>query len=230
MTMFLKKTTVYRFGHRAFGLLAACTVSAVFGNEPSPTPIANATALNSIVREHLDGDYVLTDDLYLNETDTPWVPIGNVSQPFTGTLDGNDRFVYGLNVTTQGIHEPAGLFGFMRNAWVQRLMLDRPTVLSTGNGSPAGAVAGEMERSNVTDSINYLGRVRTEGGRSGSHPHYRYPAAGGLVGWMKDHSRVENNLNTGGVSTNGTFARAGGAVGYATNYSPTTGNLNTGGE
>ena len=204
------------------GLLAVCVASA------EPTPVYDCD-FNTTILNNLSGNYQLMENIYLNVSGrSPWSPIGSLDQPFNGTLDGNNRFIYGLNVITTGNNQPAGLFGFIREARVQRLVLDQPYVLSTGNGSPAGAVAGEMERSHVTDSINSFGQVRTEGHRSGTFSNYLYSSAGGLVGLMKHSSRVENNLNTGAVRTNGLYAYAGGAVGYADDRSDTTGNLNTG--
>ena len=131
------------------------------------------------------------------------------------TLNGNDHVISGLNVTTENNNTPAGLFGFLVNSQVHNLFLKQPAVLSTGNGSPAGAVVGEMDNSNVTNIINHLGKVKTEGGLAGSSSNERYSAAGGLVGWAKKKSRVENTLNTGAVSTIKDRADAGGAVGYA---------------
>ena len=47
-------------------LLAACMTCVVFSQEPLPISLPDAAALNSTVRENLDGHYVLTDDIYLN--------------------------------------------------------------------------------------------------------------------------------------------------------------------
>ena len=172
----------------------------------------------------INGTFQLVDDIELGNV--TWVPVGTLNNPTMLTFDGNGHIISGLNVTTDGDSTPTGLFGYLVDSWIHSLSLKSPHVLSSGNGSPAGAVVGEMERSNVTDNISYLGQVSTEGDWL-SRP-FSYSSAGGLVGWMKDFSRVENNLNTGAVSTNGGYVDAGGVVGYASSNSTTTGNLNTG--
>lgn len=178
----------------------------------------------------MKGLYRLVEDIDLGQPEngtlrSPWETVGKHNNPFEGTLDGDGHIIYGLNVTTKGNGEPAGLFGFMRGAKVRHLMFVRPWVLSTGEGSPAGAVVGEMEHSEISQSINYLGQVETNGSRS--YLDNNYSAAGGLAGWIKDDSRLEDSLNTGAVSTKGNHIGAGGGVGYALK-STVSNNLNTG--
>ncbi|MGI9283535.1 MAG: hypothetical protein ACR2PX_28480 [Endozoicomonas sp.] len=208
-------------------LLPVCLANAALGQEPVDVGNGN---FSHLLRNDMKGLYRLVEDIDLGQPEngtlrSPWETVGKHNNPFEGTLDGDGHIIYGLNVTTKGNGEPAGLFGFMRGAKVRHLMFVRPWVLSTGEGSPAGAVVGEMEHSEISQSINYLGQVETNGSRS--YLDNNYSAAGGLAGWIKDDSRLEDSLNTGAVSTKGNHIGAGGGVGYALK-STVSNNLNTG--
>ena len=206
------------------GLLASVAVHSARSQEIYRLDNSNFTEyLNA--NNPTNGTYELIGDITLTGTQNP---IGSLHPPLSLTLNGNGHVISGLNVITEEVRTPAGLFGFLVNSWVHNLFLNQPAVLSTGNGSPAGAVVGEMVNSTVTDVINHLGTIKTDGRVSGvSDRDIRYPSAGGLVGWARDRSRVENTLNTGTVRTSGTYGFAGGAVGEAVN-SRVSGNLNTG--
>ena len=169
--------------------------------------------------------YELIGNITLTGTQNP---IGSREDALSLTLDGGGYSISGLDVTTDENNTPAGLFGYLVNSRVNNLFLNEPTVLSRGRASPAGAVVGEMDNSTVTDVTNHNGRVTTDGGVTGSFSTgFRYSSAGGLVGWARDRSRVENTLNTGMVRTISDDSPAGGAVGIAEG-SPVSGNLNTG--
>ncbi len=78
------------------GLLAVCVASA------EPTPVYDCD-FNTAILNNLSGNYQLMENIYLNVSGrSPWSPIGSLDQPFKGTLDGNDRFIFGLNVITTG--------------------------------------------------------------------------------------------------------------------------------
>ena len=178
---------------------------------------------NDNFREYLNaenttnGTYQLIENIILTGPQSP-IGSGSIEHPLRLELNGDGYSISGINVTTEAPNTPAGLFGFLVDSWVHHLFLDQPHILSTGDGSPAGAVVGEMTNSKVTDVINHQGVVRTEGDSS---------AAGGLVG-RASSSTVSGNLNSGAVSTEDIAANAGGIVGTALSNSVVSGNLNTG--
>ena len=188
-------------------LVVSVLASMVLGQEPEPLGNNN---FSRIIRLNPSGNYQLVEDIILTE---PHIPIGNLFSPFTGTLDGQGHVIKGLNAITTADNTPAGLFGFIKNARVRRLMLDRPYVLTTGSGSPAGAVAGEMEHSNVTNTVIHRAQVETRGDIKKGNK-WRYSSAGCIAGWMKSESRVENNLAIGSTRTNGSRGYAAIGVGY----------------
>lgn len=178
-----------------------------------------------VIRSNLSGHFELTEDVYLNETEPSWTPIGSQAQPFNGTLDGRYHVIYGLNVTTHEANTPLGLFGFIQDARVQRLVLYRPHVLSTGYNNPAGAVVGEMNRSQLAYCVNERGRVKIE---DDCELYLCSSSAGGLAGLAREGSRIENSMNTAQVSASGYLvSHAGGLAGRIEN-SVVANNLNVG--
>ena len=200
------------------GLLASSVVSPAWCTEA----VSTAAELDAL--RNRNGTYKLTADINLSDY-TPWVPIGSRSHPFTGRLDGNGHSISGLHATTTTVDTPAGLFGYLKDGRIHNLFLDQPYILSTSDGSPAGAIAGKMVHSNVTHVINHRGSVETRGAQFQDGD---YSPGGGLVGLAQGGSQVRNNLNTGLVRTIGRVAHAGGGVGFAHSNSPVSGNLNTG--
>ena len=52
-------------GAMSAGVLAACVASVVWGQEPEFTPIPDAAALNTTVRNNLSSNYRLTHPIYV---------------------------------------------------------------------------------------------------------------------------------------------------------------------
>ena len=84
---------------------------------PDAKPISTVEDLKAIVN-NLDGDYILTKDLNLNEEN--WTPIGTQEAPFTGTLDGDGHTIEGLAIKGDSFSAAGeyyyGLFGVMEGA------------------------------------------------------------------------------------------------------------------
>lgn len=77
---------------------------------PGAIIVSNATEFNNI-RNNLNGNYWLTQDIHLTGNFTP---IGSESSPFTGNLYGNGKKITGLNITTSNStnnNDYSGLFG-----------------------------------------------------------------------------------------------------------------------
>ena len=224
---FLTKPTT-----RSTLVLSSLLISVAIHSAHSQEPLTYLLD-NSNFTEYLNATNVINDTTYelignITLTGTQ-IPIGSREDALSLTLDGGGYSISGLDVTTDENNTPAGLFGYLVNSRVNNLFLNEPTVLSRGKASPAGAVVGEMDNSTVTDVTNHNGRVTTDGGVTGSFSTgFRYSSAGGLVGWARDRSRVENTLNTGMVRTISDDSPAGGAVGIASRNSLVSGNLNTG--
>ncbi len=78
------------------------------GTESNPTEISNLAELLTI-DDDLEANYVLVADIDASEEE-PIEPIGSVSDPFTGTLDGQGHEIVGLEIDGVGFYGHTGLF------------------------------------------------------------------------------------------------------------------------
>ena len=85
--------------------------------------------------ESYSGEYFkLTNDIRLNEQDVPtggnsWTPIGNSSNKFQGTFDGDGHTISGLYITATGSGAGnLGLFGNLGNSAVIKNLIVKGTV------------------------------------------------------------------------------------------------------
>ena len=182
-----------------------------------------------------DANAELTNDITINEdvlnaaasdktTDLqPWTPIGNNSNRYTGTFDGNDKTISGLyysgNNASGNVY--AGLFGCVDSGGtVQNVKVvdSYISVNTTGSGygfAYVGGVCGQ-NYGTITNCSN-AGSVTGQGGTAeGSSP----ASVGGVCG--ANDGTVTNCCNSGSVSGD----CAGGVCGR--NYSTITNCSNTG--
>jgi hypothetical protein len=136
-------------------------------------PVGTETGLIDI-KDGLSGCYKLTTDITLT---APWVPVGDSkTNPFTGTLDGQEHTISGLNVSNK---DYAGLFGYIDSgARVDNLTLviDPKGISGT---SYAGGVAGFAGAGKIVDVHVTTGTGVNTGAITSSGAH-----AGGIAGNM----------------------------------------------
>ena len=139
-----------------------------------------------------------------------WTPIGSDSTPYTGTFNGNDKTISGLNVSSGA--QCVGLFGYIQGGTVQALTLDTPTVNSTYDSGGdddsigyVGAVTGVNDGGTIENChITGVGTISASANASN---------VGGVVGY--NAGSVTGCSSTGNVTATGsgdTFA--GGVVGF----------------
>ena len=153
----------------------------------------------------------LNCDVTLDDT---WIPIGTEQNPYTGTFNGNDKTISGLNVSSNAQY--VGLFGYIQDGTVQNLTLDTPTVKSTYTSITTGEDFGG------TISIGYVGAVTGFNGGTIENCHItggtisasaKASNVGGVVGY--NAGSVTGCSSTGNVTADksgDTFA--GGVVGF----------------
>ena len=188
------------------------TVAADFaggsGTAEDPYQIANGAQLKRFAsmvnggQTSINGK--LTADILLNDISNweswnesteglnSWTPIGNNSQPFTGTLDGDGHSVSGIYISTanyQGLVGVLGSGGALQNLGV------RASYIKGSNF--VGGVCGMNMMGNVINCYN-SGSVAGTGGY-----------VGGLCG--ENYATVTNCYNSGNVAGNG---YVGGLCGY----------------
>ncbi|MCI9448542.1 MAG: leucine-rich repeat protein, partial [Lachnospiraceae bacterium] len=119
--------------------------------ESSVIEISSAKDLQKIA-DNLTGDYVLTKNIDMS--DVEFTPIGNNTEPFSGTFDGDGHTISNLNISVKNSGESnfTGLFGVLENATVRNLALENCIITSkTTGGIYAGIIAGKMKNSLLED-------------------------------------------------------------------------------
>ncbi len=155
------------------------------GTEASPYEIGNASQLQAM-SGNLSANYTLVGDIDASNT-SAWnggdgfAPVGNDTDPFTGTFDGNGYAVTELTINrseTDGV----GLFGVTEGT-VQQVGLREATI--TG-GNMTGGLIGE-NRNGIVENSSVTGTITATNAS----------ALGGAIG-----------LNTGESAVSGVFSSA----------------------
>ena len=181
-------------------LVMAATLLLVFLPQPvlAATQITTCTELQNI-RDDLGGEYYLGNDIDCTGTSgwnggAGFVPIGNGSNNFTGTFDGQGYKITGLYINRSS-SDFVGLFGLTNSgSEIKNVGLEEVNV----NGSCAGGLVGGTDGGTIANCYS-----------SGSVRGDRY--VGGLVGINYRAAKIANSYSTGSV--NGDI-NVGGLVGY----------------
>ena len=198
------------------------------GTKENPYEIAAAADLYEFAIKVNEGDNtacaVLTADITLL-IDTNWTPIGNDSNQYKGTFDGDGHTITGLKVDIQSDNTIyAGLFGYIgEGGTIKNLSLADSKITCSGNRVYAGGVCGLNDYGTIENCYN-TGEVSGTGTSSYGHVY-----VGGVCG--VNDGTIKNCYNTGEVSGTATDyfgdVNAGGVCGW--NYYGTIENCyNTG--
>jgi hypothetical protein len=162
-----------------------------------------------------------------------WTPIGNLSNNYIGTFDGDGHIITGLTYNNPN-QDYAGLFGCVgEGGKVRNVGLEGGSI--TGQKYVGGVIG--LNYGTVTNCYNtggvsgkdYVGGVVGYNYNSSVSSCYNtgsvtatanFAYAGGVVGENCANSSVENCYNTGSVTATEQYAYAGGVVGY--NYMSST--------
>ena len=141
------------------------------------------------------GKYIkLVNDIVLNDTsdvqnwnsaapNNIWIPIGNSTNQFRGTFDGDGHTITGLYVNNPAL-DRQGLFGFAYNGNIKNLTIDHAFI----NGKNyVGGICG-YNSSNITN-CGFSGTVKGE--------YY----VGGICGTLADKN-IKSSYNRGKISGN----------------------------
>jgi len=175
------------------------------------TTIVNAHQLQ-LMAANLGGTYKLSGTIDLGPAlaavsgkypgmwgSTGFVPVGNASGKFTGTLDGQGQLIDNLLINRPGTSY-AGLFGYMdTGSSVRNLGLENANV--TG-GVFVGALVGEKWSGTTVDNVHSSGSMVSVASSPNS-------IVGGLVG--RNQGILSNSYST--ASATGNYDNAGGLVG-----------------
>ena len=112
-----------------------------------------------------------------------FIPIGNETNSFQGTFDGNDKTITGLYINQTTNY--AGLFGYVLNAEIKNLTMQNCKVVSTVDY--VGNFVGCAYDSIISNCSAEKTEVRGD--------YY----VGGIVGWIYETTTITNCYNTGSV-------------------------------
>ena len=126
------------------------------GTKENPYEIAAADDLYEFAIKVNEGDNtacaVLTADITLL-IDTNWTPIGNDSNQYKGTFDGDGHTITGLKVDNNTIY--AGLFGYIgEGGTIKNLSLADSKITCSGNRVYAGGVCGYNAGGTIENCYN----------------------------------------------------------------------------
>ena len=193
----------------SFGLISVSMISPLLQAEDI-TLLNNTNFIQYMDADNpVNGSYWLTEPIDLSKFNQ-WKPVGNESVPFSVKLYGNYKAINGLNITDNSDNAYLGLFGYLVDSWVERLFIDKPAIEATGSRISAGAVAGKVESTTITEVINHSGKMRASG---------TFYKIGGIVGEASRNSTLSNNLATGTKTVGGKHGKSGGIVAYAEDHS-----------
>ena len=171
------------------------------GTAEAPYQIANGAQLAKLAQDVNGGNnyagtyFVLTADILLNDTEgwenwnesteglNRWTPIGNNSQPFTGTLDGDGHSVSGIYINSEADYQ--GLVGYLGSGGALQNLGVKASYIKGRNR--VGGLCGRNEMGTVTNCYN-------TGSVTGSY------YVGGVCG--NSWGNVTNCYNTGSVAGN----------------------------
>jgi hypothetical protein len=182
--------------------------------------ISTCTQLQDM-EDYLTSYFILTEDIDCSATSgwnegAGFAPVGNVSTPFTGHLDGNEHTVSGLYIHPSAGY--AGLFGDLGDgATVTDLGLEDVDVSSPEDmvGGIVGFSDGDISGSSVTGAVENTGSFSNVGGLAGfvaggtvTDSYSRatvtgYDAVGGLVGHNYGFGTITRSYAAGPVTATG---------------------------
>lgn len=137
-----------------------------------------------------DINIILDNDIDLSDID--WTPIGTESRPYTGTFDGNNKTIRGLEINQSGT-DYVGLIGCLGSGGkVQNVTL---TNISVSGANCVGGIAGQnygtVENCSVNGTVTGKGFTDT-GGIAGSNY--------GTISGCSAEGTVTGSVNVGGIA------------------------------
>jgi len=168
------------------------------GTKEDPYIIYDEDELNAI-RGKLDAHFKLANNIVLTET---WVPIGRLSSPFEGSLDGNNYTISGISVDHSINYAYSGLFGYNSGNISNLNVLISDDIFTTAETVYIGAIAG-YNAGTINDCI-VNGSVSTS-------PISTYAFVGGVAGY--NAGAIENCDSNVEIIARGFTVYAGGVTG-----------------
>jgi len=200
--------------------------------DPNAIPIYTAKDLDNI-KTNLSGSYVLMNDINLaTYNGGEWVAIGDDSNPFTGTFDGQGHIIHNLEILGSNDYQSIigymntkysyyGLFGYSSSATIKNVGIENVNIQIFGGYGINIIIGGICGYNNGSISNCY-----TNGALIADFAYYS-PAwlscLGGICG--ESNGSINNCYNMGDVSNSGSTESTDNPFyqDFATNYTDTGG-------
>ena len=172
------------------------------GSQGDPCQITDRAQLEAMA-DGLNLHYELMDNIDLS--DDEWTPIGDSTNPFTGSFDGNSHTIANLTIDRPST-DYVGLFGQTNDAVISNLKLFDIDV----NGQKrVGGLIGYAKDTSISQ-ISSSGSVTSTIDSGDSQ-------VGGIVGYLIDKSSITHSYSS--VNVKGSADEVGGLLGYLRNGS-----------
>ena len=201
------------------------------GTTTSPYEISNASELQAM-GGNLSANYTLDGTIEAANT-SAWndgagfEPIGNETDPFTGTFSGNEKTIQGLSIN-RTTDNPVGLFGATDGALIERVGLVDVDIVGNASGGSTifvgglvGNMSGDVTNTSISGSVTGSDTVGGLVGNLNGTVTDSYATSsvdggsrvGGLVGFNANDGDIRTSYAVGTVDDDGTATTAGGLVG-----------------
>lgn len=129
---------------------------------------------------------ILMADIDLSGIES-WVPIGNTTNYFRGTFDGQENTIsnMNINVNTPDTDQFVGLFGGVRNAVIKNLTMENTSITAVGKKVRAAAIVGIADSDKTTPSVLALNfeNITVDGCTINAEAKAGSALVGGVVGY-----------------------------------------------
>ncbi|MBR5427180.1 MAG: Ig-like domain-containing protein [Clostridia bacterium] len=219
----MKKTlSIFLTVLMVLSLVPFAALSAFAEDEAPPIEVRTVADLYA-VRNKLDGNYILMNDIDLTEATAEggdydnnghgWAPIGeNSDLAFTGVFDGNGYSIIGMRIYNHSSSSYVGLFGYVKGV-IKNLTMENVSI--SVNKYYCGAVCAILAENAEMLRCKVSGSIRNSGY---SYTHYTGGLVGEAIGTVTECVNSANILGTGSSSGNNPSSCdifVGGITGYA---------------
>lgn len=136
------------------------------------------------IRTNLSGSYKLAADISLSSYEK-WSPIGSITAPFTGKIDGNGFKITGLNIDRKD-EDIIGLFGSVAGGIISNLALEN--IIVAGRGM-VGGIAGLIDGGTIITKSYTTGTISAVN-----------PFSGGIAGYANG-SEITNSYSKANINS-----------------------------
>ena len=147
----------------------------------------------------------------INLNNITWIPIGTYQNYFSGTYDGEEHTIEGININQANFDQ--GLFSYVygtENEYAEVANLTAEgNIIGTYN---VGGIAGRVNYGNIKNCVNKI-NVKSTGHHSDEPQSANSSSVGGIVGRIEEYGgNIENCKNYGTIT--GSYDGIGGIVGW----------------